>query len=499
MSLLDRFLEWVAHKAYTWRTARAARDIRKGVGERVFSGSLMGMSTFGWPGGWSQDRIEQVLHYKAWVHIAVRAICEEMAGQIPRVGFVRSKQPESKGASSPLLVRKSLGAIQEHEEVTPAPQHHPLCRLLARPNAWDTAGFADLIYELNLFLELTGNAYLWVVPNGLGLPQELWVMPSHWVWPRLGAEGISHYEVRPFVGPGTLKFPPGEIIHFKSKSPIHKLDGYSAQTAGAEWIDAAESVNRTRFFQFKNFAAPFGAIELDEKYGDPDDAALERIYAKFFARLQGESSYGKPIILPPGAKFNPLQIAPAEMAYVQSADQLRDWVLALFGVPKEIAGIQPLGSDLSWYAPMLQFCRFKIAPRCRYLGAVLTGSLAIRYDPSLRIWYDDPTPESPEQVNRDLALDATNGWVTPNEARALRGRAPYTLEDEERYARRVSPQATASGTPPAKQPEDASPAQRPTPLHHLVTTQGAVTATGAVAIQGTNGRHAHPASQEEGS
>src|SRR5262249_54412936 len=161
------------------------------------------------------------------------------------------------------------------------------------------------------FLELTGNSYLWVVPSkrsrldGTYQPCELMVIPAHWVRPVMGPAGVDYYEAYPYPGAGgMLRFPCEEIIHLRYKSPVHKIDGWSPQQAGSEWIDLEESVSRSRFWTFKNGAFPQGSLELGEGYEDPDDADLERIYAKFTARYQGESKAGLPLVLPPGAKYN---------------------------------------------------------------------------------------------------------------------------------------------------------------------------------------------------
>ena len=443
MALFDRFLSWLERSATTWRAARAFTRAQraKSIGERIFGHMMFGGAGYGWPGGWSQDRIEQVQHFKHWTFIAIDAIAKKVAGLTPNAAWVGKDGSDALAGHRHLgpAVRKrylehraakTLQAIKPHESIDPLPDNHPGVRLLHNPNGPDVA--YDLWYELEMYEGLTGNSYLWVVPNRLGLPCELWVIPAHWVFPRVGKrELVEWYEVRPWAGPGVLRFPPEEIIHFRTKNPIHKIDGWSKQAAIAEWIDSAESVDRSRFFQFKNGCFPVGAVELGENYNDPSDQDLERLYAKFFARIQGESNAGKPIIMPPGAKYNALMIAPAEMAYTQSADQLRDWILAAYGVPKEIAGIQDAGSEIAMYGPLFQFCTQTIIPKLQYRGQVLTEKLGKRWPApagkTLRYWWDDPTPPNPQQVNQDIETDAKWGATTPNEIRALRGREPYAF------------------------------------------------------------------------
>lgn len=372
------------------------------------------------------------MHFRHFVYIAVNAVCSEIARCPPNFAYVTARDGgERRGRAErhaferlgQARFHKTMHAVKPHEEVRYLELDHPLNRLFRHPNDVDVT--CNLLYELTLFLELTGNSYLWKIPNRLGFPVEAFVLPAHWVWPRVGTnEWVQYYEIRPWVGPGVFHLPPDEVIHFRYPSPIHKLDGWSKQTAGAEWIDVAESVDRCRYYQFKNGCFPMGWLELGTDY-DPTDQDIERIYAKFFNRAQGEWNYGRPIITPPGSKYNPLMISPMEMAYIESADQLRDWVLALFRVPKEVAGIQDAGSEIAMYGPMTQFCRFAIAPIYQLLGEVLTKDLCSIYDPRIRCWWDDPTPDNPEQKRADIKLQFDTGAITTNEIRAEYGREAY--------------------------------------------------------------------------
>ncbi len=463
MGLIDRILSWGEQTLRTWRVARTIAR-KATIGEQIFSRLLGSGSTYTWPGGWSADRIEMTAHMKHWVYIAVRTRYERFAELPPNIALVKSEIPDAPAtearadaisrATRAMLAdtrfKKTAHAIKPHEQIEHVGDNHPLVRLLAKPNALEVAW--DFWAELNMFLDLTGNCYVWVVPNKLGLPAELWVIPAHWVRPRLAmgkevneAGLIEYYEVQPFIGSSAMRIPANEIIWLRTPNPMHMLDGYSPQTAGAEWIDAGESVDQSRFWQFKNGCFPIGAVQLGSKYEGVDQFDLERYQAQFYARIQGEAKYGLPIIMPPDAEYKPLTIAPVEMGYIESADQLKDWILALYNVPKEVVGLQPTGSDLSWYAPMLLFARQAIAPRLQYLGQALTARLAMRYDPHLRLWWDDPTPNNPQQINSDIAQDLAARAISPNEVRAIRGRDPWPGGDDPITPVGESPMPLATG------------------------------------------------------
>ncbi len=433
-------------------------------GERIM-GSLFPNRGIGWPGGWGEDRIEQVLHLKNWTYVAIDAIACKIAQMIPNMAYVHNrripgkteKYAESKigtfggtnvidGMGHSFLTtgsyhRKALSVIKPHEQLEPLPHDHLCRRLIEEPNAVDTA--YDLLYEMDMFLELCGVAYLWAVPSKLGNPCELWSIPSHWVWPRTGGGQyvqpdnafadrlIQYYEVRPWGGLGSagmLRFPPNEVIMIPFKSPINKLSGYSKLTAGDQWIDSEESISKSRWSQFNNMARPELWMELGEGYNDPNDARIARIEAKFMNKYQGEGNYGRPIITPPGAKLSVLSFNPTEMAYFQSEEQIRDMILSLFRVPKAVVGISndmTFGSILATLAAFSEFC---LNPRLAMIGQRLTKFLGSRFntdDAHVRIWWDNTAPSDPQQVNSDLQADFSAGAITTNEWRAIRGRAPY--------------------------------------------------------------------------
>ena len=417
-----------------------------GVGEMLFARSMGSLG--GQYGNWGTSgarRMECLRHYRLWNYIAISFVAFEAARYRPNVAFVHPQEEAPSGPQTKAYEQtrrldwsarqrrytKSLHQIQPHEDITPAGPNHPINLLFDRPNAWDRGGIHDVIEELIIFLRPTGDGYLWAVPDRSGRPCELWVIPSHWVQgPRLDKTGIWYYPVVPVVGGGAgmWSFPADEIIHFHYKNPRNKLTGLSPLNATSEWTDIQDSINFSQYAAFKNGCFPTGVLELDPKMQDPGQPELERIYAKFFSRIQGESRFGRPIVLAPGMKFNPLNINPTEMAYLASADKVRDNLLSLHGVPKELLGITDVGAEIAMYGPMSFMCRFTIGQLHARIARVLTHDLARRYDDNLRIWWDDVTPDNPEQVGRELAQDMANGTITMDEYRAVRGRQPYDIE-----------------------------------------------------------------------
>lgn len=394
-------------------------------GPFVFAGATAGSNL---TGAWTDSRIEQVRHFKHWVYVAVSRIAEKVAQMQPQVSVVRDLGPDrGPGMAGANFAgrHKALTQLQEREQLEPVPHDHRMVRLLRNPNPYDTA--FDLWYETSMYLDLTGSAYWWTPLDALGLPTEIWVLPSHWMWPIIGKNRlIDGYQMRPIEGRHySYEFPADEVIHFKTKSPISKIDGYAPQTAGSQWIDSSEAVDRSVWHSYRNGVLPQLQIELDANVTDPDDAVLERIHARIQQRYAGAMNTSRPLVLPPGFKAKPLNIKASEMLFADSADRLRDNILALFGVPAIVAG---LVQDMTYgaiLAAQTGFCSFRINPRLVYLSQVITEKLAWDFDTKLRVWWLDATPEDPSARERELMTDIKAGAITKNELRAIRGRSPW--------------------------------------------------------------------------
>lgn len=359
---------------------------------------------------------------------------------------------------------KALSVVKPHEDLEPLESDHHLRRLWENPNPLDSS--YDIVYELDMFLKLTGIGYLWCIPNDWGVPCELWVIPSHWVWPRTGGgivhqrsyndkpgthyshryvppdsphadELIHYYEIRPWGGlgsAGVLRVPPNEIVRIIKKSPLNKLDGYSPISAVAQMIDAEESIIKCRWAQMMNQARPELWIKTPAGYDDPDDDKIARLEAKFAWKMQGEYNYGKPLITPPGIEVEPLNFSPTEMAYKESWEQTFNQVCMTFRFPKAALGLSENMTYGSLLATLGQAYEWCINPDLRLLGIVLTKHLSSRWDePSRRVkmWWDNGVPADPQQVNSDIAQDIQGYSITPNEIRALRGRKSYRFGGDE--------------------------------------------------------------------
>jgi hypothetical protein len=276
---------------------------------------------------------------------------------------------------------------------------------------------------------LTGTAYWWVVRNTFNVPVEIWVVPTHWVRPLTDGDGsMKSYFVQSPWGM-SMEIPASEIVSFYEHSPLNRWEGHAVSQAVSEWIDVYESLTRMRLATFKNGAVPALHVMLGDSYADPDEAFLARFYARWMAKFQGENRSGMPLITGSDVEVKAIdghRPADALAATIQSEEQIRDIVLAAYGVPKGVVGIEPV-NDTSAYAPQRQFCRFTINPKLTYMGQVITEKI-VKPTPGCNdgiAYWEDRVVDDMELTERQIAADLATGVRTVNEVRLLRGLPPY--------------------------------------------------------------------------
>jgi phage portal protein BeeE len=210
------------------------------------------------------------------------------------------------------------------------------------------------------------------------------------------------------------------------------------------------------------------AIGFDERTKLPDEETLNRIEARFMGRYSGEINANKPLFIPPGAEVKKLHLSPHEMAYCESSEQMRDMILAAFGVPAAIANVSGGMTYGSVAATQAGYYMGTINPLYRFYGLNVSEKVAPRWRQGpadvLRVWWEDRTPEDPELREKTIVTDFSVGAITPQEVRQMRGREPYPHGGDNPFiqgafvelpyatGRRELPAAPAVNAPPPEPP-----------------------------------------------
>ncbi len=392
--------------------------------------------------GRSWDQFQQVAHYRSWVARCVEFLAEGVRTP-PRIVRVL---PQINGQSFGMAVKEwraknalkreprpfpdefrrkvltkvrqkaAVGPIDSDEEYEFMPDDHPAVRLMNDPNAPQTG--VKFWQLMGTYEELTGNSFVWIVENGAGQPVELWILPSQWVTPictGLTGRLVDWYEVRAVNGPVQV-FEPEEIMWSKNDNPWHPLMVSSRVQQAATTIDAYEMTEAARYAGMENGLMAGGVFSYPADV-NVTEAMANRLRDKLLAQYGGPQNAGRPLIVDGGLEWTP-PTGELELAFLQSSDQLRKFIMAQFGLDDSMMGF----SDSSTYAAAVitEKSLFKrvFSPRMENRAALLTERLLPRFGPDLRaIYVPDTTTEDPDARRADWQVAVGANAVTVNEIR----------------------------------------------------------------------------------
>ena len=313
------------------------------------------------PGGWSDDRWEQSKHYVGITYVASHRTGEQMAQAEFNVFQKDEHAPKGK---------------------IPVKKGHPgykLVELLEKPNNDDS--FGDWLYRINQQMDLTGMGLTWMVPNKLGIPFELYSIPTAIAIPQPAINPEfpdGYYRIQPIYPYGPFSsyptpstavgapIPAEWMMRFKFPHPFLRYDGYAPLTALRLHLDEIESMDRSRWYSMKRVLNPSGVLNFEESEGmDPlPTEEIERIRTEFENEWQGAENTGRLFVATPGAKLEPWGAPPRDMEYHQGWDQLVSFVLAGMGITKPAAGMVEDSSYSTLFATLKQFHLLTLQPKC---------------------------------------------------------------------------------------------------------------------------------------
>lgn len=340
---------------------------------------------------WQDDVAEQVKHYKHWVFKAVNTIAFKVA-------------------ATPLnLFRKDRERDEEKID------EHPFLALINDVNPIHTSFY--LWSTTMTFLEITGNAYWWIVRNRLGLPQEIWNLPSQYMRVIPDATNlIRGYQYQN----ADVKIELGlqDVIHLKYPNPASLYYGRGPLQAAAESTEAHESARTAQWKAFKHGIFPATQFTYGETMQDVlDDETIDRLQVHLQQFYGGEEKAGKVFIADGGGKLEPVTLTPREMDFLNSTKATREEILGIFGVPAAIAGLAEDVNRASATALELIFSKYTIKPKLQLMQDQLNQDLLPAWGDGVYCRYEEVVPQDREAARADAEMGLRNGALTINEVR----------------------------------------------------------------------------------
>jgi len=407
-----------------------------------------------------QDFKEMIENYLSWVYICANRNSTRVAAVPLRLYMVTSgRKPKSillKDQtrvvspecleylhSKPNLTEWTSKAM-EIREVT----EHPLLTLLRNINNFRNQ--FDFFEETEIFLELTGNAYWYVISEGFGgLPSEIRILPSQdmGIVPH-PTEFISGYFRR--MGMEKIPYLENEIIHFRFPNPRDQYYGLSPLLAISESVEYNKKVHILENALLDNRGMNEGVLVVEDTLTDTEFKRLREEWKNMYG---GYSKAGRTAILEKGVTYQSLALPPKEMNFLQGRKYTREEIAGAYGVPISMLTSENVNKSNA-LAGREQHARDAIEPRVIRIEQKLNEKLTPRYDEDLFLAFDTPVPQDKELRIKERESNLRSMYSSVNLEREQDRKEPVPWGKEPFLPAGVMPMSIATA-PPAPVPTPA--------------------------------------------
>jgi HK97 family phage portal protein len=322
---------------------------------------------------------------------------------------------------------------------------HPILQLLSKVNPYQN-GFDATILRV-LYGELTGNAYIHpVIDQRLGVPVQLWTMPSQFVEIIAGQQGEDFIKAYRYGATEEQKrentYAPDEVIHFKRPNPADMYYGIGKVEAAWGAIMANEAIHEMDVAFFANKARPDYLLVVKSPAHDDE---LERLEVSIDEKLRGSKRTGRFLTTTADIDLKPLSFPPKDLA---GREQIVEEIAAVFGVPVSMLK----ANDPNLASATVGFASWKqttILPLLRMDEEILNQNLLplFNIEEDAFLAYDNPVSEDEKFAFEKLRSMVAGGIMTANEARMREGLEP--VEDPMADALLVNGQPLGGPAPAA--------------------------------------------------
>jgi len=289
---------------------------------------------------------------------------------------------------------------------------HPLVHLMANPNKWHTG--EELLYLIEAYLDLPGEAFLLKVRDAQGRVAQLLPIPPHWVL-TAPTRTLPAFEVVIHGEPDWV--PDDEMIWIRNPNP---LEPYSRGLGTASALDNQISQHKAAQTWNLNFFRRSARPDVVVGVPDAESDQLGRIKEEWNKDHQGVENAWAPAFLNADFKAQILTNSMRDMDFVQGQKAIRDTVYQLYGVPPEILGVVENSNKATADAAMYIYSLLVLTPRLKRIRGALQRHLVADFnDPLLVLDFDSPVRETSEFRLKQANELFTRSIINRNEARRM--------------------------------------------------------------------------------
>lgn len=298
-----------------------------------------------------------------------------------------------------------------------------LCR---RPNRWQNA--FEWRAMMQSHLEMRGNAYNRVVPDGRGGVAALEPLFPDSVKVELTDSGERRFRVTQ-PGGDTRTYVEGEVWHLRHLSS-NGITGMSTLEYARESLGVALATQDYAARFFANDARPSGGwIEFPGTFKDREARATFR---ETWQSMQGGEARGKTAVLDMGMKYHAPELTNQDAQFLETRKMQVTEIARWFGVPPhKLADLERATfSNIEHQA--LEFVQDCLMPRAEAWEASIEADVLLDSESDIEIEVDFRRLLRGDNKSRGAFynLGIIGGWLTRNEARIDDNRDPLPGLDE---------------------------------------------------------------------
>jgi HK97 family phage portal protein len=358
--------------------------------------------------------------YRGWVYVAASKNATSAASVPirlyagkPNNAPIKSHKNKKISPEKDYMLRNSasvgvLKQVRTAAEIVEI-QEHPILEMMRNVNNF--MNYFALFELTNLFQELCGNAYWYILRDRLNIPREIWPIPPQYL--RVIPDKtnfISGYKFK--VGMREVFFKEGDVIHFKFPSPTSLYYGRGPLAAVTDAYNISQSINRYEGFVFQNMGRIEGAFETENELSQYEFDRLKEEIRKTFT---GVENVGKSPLLEKGVKYRPYGLAPKDLSFMQGRKAVKEEIVNAFG---QSLGLYDKDATRA-NAEVASFTHMKdtIKPRLVRTEQKLNEKLTPQFDQRLFLAFDDPVPVDKEFRLKEVETHLKTSYSGINEER----------------------------------------------------------------------------------
>lgn len=295
---------------------------------------------------------------------------------------------------------------------------HPLKKLLERPNPRQS--WAQFISQVETYLGINGNAFIYPVTTHFSGIRELWCFNSGEVTPvrtNNKFEPVSAWILN--FGDSTRTVTPDELIHIKLNNSSDKVFGVSPMYVARINVEMQNAAGVWNKNTLENGARPSLIMKV---HGNLTSKQRKELRAEVRNKQQGPENNGNVMIIDDQMDATPNGFTAVEMDFVEGMVMNSRAICVAYNVPSELVGDVANKTYANLAEARSQYAKSCVLPELELIYGELSNYLLPWYDDVGRMTYDVA------QV-QDLAGDQTAmytaittcDFLTTNEKREIFG------------------------------------------------------------------------------